>query len=160
MARVPARKYDTYFLGAGFSRAVGLPNTAELLTKVHALAKDHGLKIDDELRDAYRYFYPEEAKSFVPESVDFFAVLRANMDVARNMPGAFEHPSLLRELRVAIARILCECIRGGEIPASGWSSVERIIRPGNVVITSNWDVFNRALRGPKGHSAPPWRAAG
>lgn len=150
MARAPARKYDTYFLGAGFSRAVGLPNTAELLTKVHALAGNHGLKIDDELHDAYRYFYPEEAKSFVPEPVDFFAVLRANLDVARNMPGAFEHPSLLRELRVAIARILCGCIREGEVPASGWSSVESIIRPGNVIITSNWDVFIEhyaALRG-------------
>lgn len=141
MARAPARKYDTYFLGAGFSRAVGLPNTAELLHEVHNLAKYHGLKIDTELRDAYRYFYPEEAKSFVPEPVDFFAVLRANADVARGMPGAFEHPNLLGELRVSIARILCERLRDCEIPENGWPGVERIVKPGHVIITSNWDVF-------------------
>jgi hypothetical protein len=141
MARAPTRRCDTYFLGAGFSRAVGLPNTAELLNEVHALAKWHGLKIDRHLRDAYGYFYPEEAKTFVPEAVDFFAVLRANADVARGMPGAFEHQDLLGELRVAVARILCERLRDCSIPDEGWPSVEEIIKPGQVIITSNWDIF-------------------
>jgi SIR2-like domain len=141
VARAPARKFETYFLGAGFSRAVGLPNTAELLHEVHSLAQWHGLKIDTELHDAYRYFYPEEATSFVPEAVDFFAVLRANSDVARGMPGAFEHPNLLGELRLAIARILCEGMRDCAIPEEGWSGVEGIVKPGHVIITSNWDVF-------------------
>lgn len=141
MARAPIRKYDTYFLGAGFSRAVGLPNTAELLNEVHALAKWHSLKIESHLRDAYRYFYPEEATTFVPEPVDFFAVLRANADVARGMPGAFEHQSLLGELRLAVARILCERLRDCAIPDEGWAKVEEVIKPGHVVITSNWDVF-------------------
>jgi len=100
MARAPSRKWETYFLGAGFSRSVGLPNTAELLTEVHALASREGLALEDHLRSAYRYFYPEEASSFVPEAVDFFSVLRANEDVARGMPGAFEHASLLNDLRL------------------------------------------------------------
>ena len=93
MARAPDRKWNTYFLGAGFSRSVGLPNTAELLADVHALAKRDGLILDEQLRSAYRYFYPEEAASFVPEVVDFFSVLRAHEDVAKGMPGAFAHPS-------------------------------------------------------------------
>jgi hypothetical protein len=141
MARAPDRRLDTYFLGAGFSRSVGLPNTAELLTQVHDLAKDHGLNLDDDLRDAYRYFYPEEARSFIPEVVDFFSVLRANEDVARGMPGAFEHPGLLPELRLAVARLLCERLRGIAIPDTGWTNVDRIVKTGQVVITSNWDLF-------------------
>src|SRR3954454_7825875 len=141
MARAPDRTRDTYFLGAGFSRAIGLPNTAELLSEVHKLAKRNGLKIEEQLRAAYRYFYPEEARTFVPDVVDFFSVLRANEDVARGMPGAFAHPELLGELRLAIARLLCEQLRELQIPASGWKALDRIVKPGSVVITSNWDLF-------------------
>ncbi len=141
MARAPDRKRETYFLGAGFSRSVGLPNTAELLTEVHDLAKREGLTIEDHLRDAYRYFYPEEASTFVPDPVDFFSVLRANEEVARGMPGAFEHAGLLNELRLAVARILFERTRDVEIPADGWDSVNRLVQPGRVIITSNWDIF-------------------
>jgi hypothetical protein len=141
MARAPDRKWNSYFLGAGFSRSVGLPNTAELLTDVHALAKRDGLVLEEHLKAAYRYFYPEEAQSFVPEVVDFFSVLRAHEDVAKGMPGAFAHPELLNDLRLAIARLLCERTRDLSIPEDGWAGVERIIRPGSVIITSNWDLF-------------------
>ena len=74
-APVPQRTRTVYFLGAGFSRALNLPNTAELLTEVHALAAAKNLAIGRKLRDAYKFFYPEEADSFVPEVVDFFSVL-------------------------------------------------------------------------------------
>jgi hypothetical protein len=141
MARAPSRKWETYFLGAGFSRSVGLPNTAELLTEVHALAHREGLVLEEHLRSAYRYFYPEEAASFVPEAVDFFSVLRANEDVARGMPGAFEHASLLNDLRLAVTRLLCERTRDLHVPNGGWANVDRIVRPGRVIITSNWDLF-------------------
>ena len=141
MARAPSRKWDTYFLGAGFSRSVGLPNTAELLSEVHGLASREGLTLEDHLRSAYRYFYPEEALSFVPEAVDFFSVLRANEDVARGMPGAFEHANLLNDLRLAVTRLLCERTRDLHIPGGGWANVDRIVRPGRVIITSNWDLF-------------------
>ncbi|MGH3427756.1 MAG: hypothetical protein ACRDQZ_09350 [Mycobacteriales bacterium] len=73
--------------------------------------------------------------------MDFFAVLRTNTDVARGMPGAFEHQNLLGELRLAVARILCERLRDCVIPDGGWSRLEEIIKPGHVIITSNWDVF-------------------
>jgi hypothetical protein len=132
---------ETYFLGAGFSRSVGLPNTAELLTEVHALAKRANLALGDQLRQAYRYFYPEEAETFVPDPVDFFSVLRANEDVARGMPGAFKHVSLLKDLRFAVARILCERTRDQTVPDTGWPAVDRIVRRGQVIITSNWDFF-------------------
>jgi hypothetical protein len=141
VASVPARTRETYFLGAGFSRAVGLPNTAELLVEVHKLAQSHDLVIDGHLRDAYAYFYPEEATSFVPEVVDFFSVLRANEDVSQGMPGAFEHTTLLAELRLSIVRILCDRLRQIAIPPEGWAAVERIVRPGNIVVTSNWDLL-------------------
>jgi hypothetical protein len=141
MARVPARTRDTYFLGAGFSRAIGLPNTAELLVEVHSMAAAHYLLIDTQLRDAYKYFYPEEARSFVPEVVDFFSVLRANEDVSQGMPGAFEHTGLLADLRLAIVRILCDRLRQIAVPDGGWRHIENIVQPGNVIITSNWDLL-------------------
>jgi hypothetical protein len=141
MAGAPRRTLDTYFLGAGFSRSVDLPNTAELLTQVHQLAEREGSPIEGELREAYRYFYPEEAESFVPEVVDFFSVLHANEHLARGMPGGFRHPGLLNDLRLAIARILCERTRDLVVPTGGWASVDRIVQPGRVIITSNWDLF-------------------
>lgn len=141
MARAPDRTRDTYFLGAGFSRSVGLPNTAELLTEIHKLARREGLVLEDHLREAYRYFYPEESGSFVPEAVDFFSVLRANEDVSRGMPGAFKYPSLLNDLRLAAARLLCERTRDLVVPEAGWANVDRIVKPGRVIITSNWDLF-------------------
>ena len=141
MARVPARTRNAYFLGAGFSRAIGLPNTAELLVEVHNLATAQDLIIERHLRDAYKYFYPEEARSFVPEVVDFFSVLRANEDVSQGMPGAFEHTGLLADLRLAIVRILCDRLRQITIPDGGWPNLERVVRPGNVIVTSNWDLL-------------------
>lgn len=105
------------------------------------MARAHSLVIDRHLKDAYKYFYPEEATTFVPETVDFFSVLRANEDVSQGMPGAFEHTSLLSDLRLAIVRILCDRLRGISIPAGGWPNVEKIARPGNVIITSNWDLL-------------------
>ena len=44
---------------------------------MHALAKREQLVIDEHLRAAYKYFYPEEATNFVPEVVDFFSDERA-----------------------------------------------------------------------------------
>jgi hypothetical protein len=159
MARAPDRKWDTYFLGAGFSRSVGLPNTAELLREVHDLAARDGLVIGAHLGDAYKYFYPDEAKTFRPEVVDFFSVLRANEEVSRGMPGAFEHGSLLTDLRFVIARILCEKTRDLEIPDVGWANINEIIKPGSVIVTSNWDVFvehyARAMKVPLRLGGPP-----
>ena len=108
---------------------------------MHALARRENLVIAEHLKQAYRYFYPEESKSFIPEVVDFFSVLRAHDDVARKMPGSFAYPSLLNDLRLAIVRLLCERTRDLVIPEGGWPNVDRIIKPGHVIITSNWDLF-------------------
>jgi SIR2-like protein len=147
-APIPRRTRNVYFLGAGFSRALGLPNTAELLTEVHRLAQSRNLAIDRKLRAAYKYFYPEEADAFVPEVVDFFSVLRAYEDVsgivdsgAPRFPGGFAHPGLLTELRLVVVRLLCDRLRQIQIPPGGWATVEQIVRPGNVIITSNWDLL-------------------
>lgn len=146
-APVPARTRSVYFLGAGFSRALGLPNTAELLRDVHRLADTRNLTIGRKLTDAYQYFYPEQAPSFMPDVVDFFSVLRAYEDVAfeadgrPRFPGGFRHPGLLTELRLTVVRLLCERLRQIQIPDEGWPNVDTIVTPGNVVITSNWDLF-------------------
>lgn len=137
-----------FFLGAGFSRSLGLPNTAELLMEVRKLADAKNLAIDRKLREAYRYFYPEEAEEFVPDVVDFFSVLRAYEDVSGiasegkpRFPGGFSHPGLLTELRLVVVRLLCERLRQVQMPPGGWATVEQMLQPGNVVITSNWDLF-------------------
>jgi hypothetical protein len=146
-APIPQRTRSVFFLGAGFSRALGLPNTAELLTEVHKLAKARNLLIGGRLRDAYRYFYPEEAATFIPDVVDFFSVLRAYEDVSGGADGAprfaggFEHHTLLTDVRFLIVRLLCERLRAIEVPDGGWPAVEAMFQPGNVIVTSNWDLF-------------------
>lgn len=146
-APIPVRTRNVSFLGAGFSRALGLPNTAELLTEVHNLARARKLLIGRRLRDAYKYFYPEEATTFVPDVVDFFSVLRAYEDIsvgedgAPRFAGGFRDHTLLTDLRFIVVRLLCEQLRAIPIPNGGWPSVEAILRPGNVVVTSNWDLF-------------------
>lgn len=138
---IPVRRRNTFFLGAGFSRALNLPNTAELLGEVAKAASERHLALTTQLREAYKYFYPEEATSFVPEVVDFFSVLRAYEDVGRGLPGAFKYPGLLNDLRFAIARVLTDRVREVDIPAAGWRTLDEIFAHGNVVITSNWDLL-------------------
>jgi hypothetical protein len=136
-----------FFLGAGFSRALGLPNTAELLAEVHKLAKARNLLIGRRLREAYKYFYPEEATTFVPDVVDFFSVLRAYEDVsvgadgAPRFAGGFKDHTLLTDLRFMVVRLLCDRLRTIQVPDEGWPAVEGMFQPGNVVVTSNWDLF-------------------
>ena len=146
-APIPVRTRNVFFLGAGFSRALGLPNTAELLTEVHNLAKARNLLIGRRLREAYKYFYPEEATTFVPDVVDFFSVLRAYEDIsvgkdgAPRFAGGFRDHTLLTDLRFIVVRLLCEQLRAIPIPNGGWPSVDAILQPGNVIVTSNWDLF-------------------
>jgi hypothetical protein len=128
-ANVPERDLTCYFLGAGFSSAFGLPNTTVLLTKVHELADKYGLAIGDDLKAAYKFFYPEESASFVPEVVDFFSVVRAYEDVAKGFPGGFGYPSLLTDLKLSIARLICTEVRDLEIPAAGWPQLDEGDRP-------------------------------
>lgn len=109
-----------------------------LLSEVHKTAPT---TLISHLKAGYKYFYPEEAPTFVPEVVDFFSVLRAYEDVARGLPSGFKHPSLLADLRFAIALLVCDRVRNIAIPDDGWPALDKILTPGNVVITSNWDLF-------------------
>jgi hypothetical protein len=146
-APIPQRTRNVFFLGAGFSRALGLPNTAELLTEVHKLARAKKLVIRGRLREAYKYFYPEEATSFIPDVVDFFSVLRAYEDVsvgtdgAPRFAGGFKDHTLLTDLRFIVVRLLCVRLRSIQVPDGGWPAVEAMLKPGHVIVTSNLDLF-------------------
>ena len=63
--------------------------------------------------------------------MDCFSVLKAYEEVAKGLPGGFEHPALLTELKLMITRILCEEVRDLPTPAAGWPSVEGIVRRGS-----------------------------
>lgn len=147
MARPPTRNKQVYFLGAGFSRAAGLPNTAELLTEVDALAETHtawGVSKDmsSRLAEAYKYFYPERGNGFRPDVVDFFSVLTTYAAIDRGgLPDGFGDSALLADLRFAIAQVLCQrtkALNEAQL-RSAEPDLNEMIRPGNVIITSNWD---------------------
>lgn len=140
MAKVPNRTRRVFFLGAGFSRSLGLPNTQELLDDVASHVADK------ELRKAYRHFYPvERVTGFRPNVVDFFSLLQAHAAIARQLDGAalpgdpfLEAPKLLRDLRWAIVRRLLLATRALDFsdPLPG---IERMFDGNSVLITSNWD---------------------
>ncbi len=158
MARPPDRKRSVFFLGAGFSCAAGLPNTAALLAAVHDLAQSNrawGISKDIEKRlvDAYRYFYPDKGPGFRPEVVDFFSVLTAYNQIDRKgLPDGFPDRELLSDLRFAIVHVLCEGLRelADNHLAATHQLLDRMIQPGNVVITTNWDnLVERAAQARK-----------
>lgn len=147
MARPPDRKREVYFLGAGFSCAAGLPNTAALLAAVHALAQANvawgiSKNIESRLEDAYAFFYPDKGDGFRPEVVDFFSVLTAYNQIDRTgLPDGFPDRELLADLRFAIVHVLCEALRNLDdvVLAADHDLLDRMVQPGNVVITTNWD---------------------
>ncbi len=147
MARSPARQRNVYFLGAGFSKAFGLPNTAELLSEVHALSDSSShwgvsRNIPSRLESAYRYFYPEEGKNFRPPVGDFFMVLATYTEVAgAGLPQGFPDNNLLDDLKFAIASILCTRTKVVDNQlAESHEYLDEVLNPGNIAITSNWDL--------------------
>lgn len=166
MARSPNRIRDVFFLGAGFSKAAGLPNTAELLTAAHDLSQTSqhwGVSRDlgNRLDRAYEYFYPDHAQGFRPEVGDFFTVLSTYGEIARQgLPQGFPDRDLLIDLKFAITKILSDRSRSaGPALDNPHPVVDQVIQRGNVVVTSNWDLLvERAaeLRGvPIRLSGPP-----
>lgn len=86
-----------YFVGAGLSCALGMPNTAALITDVkHEL--DHGTwrnsaNLGGELKAAFKAFYPDgEDKGFTPDAVDFFSTLHIYVEVCAGYPGTLPTP--------------------------------------------------------------------
>lgn len=146
MAKSPARNRTVYFLGAGFSRAFHLPNTAELLTAVHALSSENAhwgvsRNITSRLKEAYRYFYPARGAHFTPPVGDFFTVLTTYQEVAGSgLPQGFSDTELLGDLKFALASILCARVKEiDERLANPHPFLDRALVPGTVIVTSNWD---------------------
>ena len=79
----------------------------------------------------------------MPDVVDFFSSLRTYLDVGAGLPGGFaDAPHLYRALKIAIAQLLIKKLKQCE-PAlrSGHAYLDEVVKPGNVVVTSNWDVL-------------------
>jgi hypothetical protein len=97
--------------------------------------------------DAYKAFYPDgDKKFFIPGTVDFFSSLQAYIDIgAPGLPGVRlrEARELLRELKLAIAKLLIDRLRDAEkngILAVTNDYLSTMVQPGNVIVTTNWDL--------------------
>jgi hypothetical protein len=163
-APIPERDRKVYFAGAGLSCALGLPNTPSLLEEILALAgRVQWLQSKDlprRVREAIKYFYPDGTiAGFRPDVVDFFSALRTYIDVGAGLVGGFrDAAALYRDLKFAIAHLLIERIRAVDQAFAGRHEyLDQVVRPGNIVITSNWDVVIERFAQVKG---VPLRFAG
>jgi len=147
-APIPARDRNVFFVGAGLSVAMGLPNTAMLLDGVLDLSrrsnrwKNEGL--EERLEKAFKYFYPEAIHAgYRPDVVDFFSALRTYLDVGTGLPGGFtDAPHLYRSIKSAITHLLIEKLRQCNKPLkAGHLYLDEMLTPGNFIITSNWDLL-------------------
>jgi hypothetical protein len=142
------RDREVYFVGAGLSCALGLPNTAMLLDGVLELASESKRwqreDLEGRLRQAFQYFYPDAVhEGYMPDVVDFFSALRTYLDVGAGLPGGFpDAPHLYRALKIAIAQLLIRKLRQcGPTLEEGHDYLDGVVRRGNIVVTSNWDVL-------------------
>jgi hypothetical protein len=152
-------------IGAGLSCALGVPNTASLVSAVmDAYAKGPGWRHSGPLKrlpDSFRFFYPDGgSRDFRPSAVDFFSTLKSYIDTAEGLPGGLKDaPELYRSLKFAIARIIIERLRqcDGRLAVGSHDYLNRIVKPGNIVVTSNWDV---AIERYAWHKGVPVRWSG
>jgi hypothetical protein len=145
---IPEREWNVYFVGAGLSCALGLPNTAMLLDEVIELAERSSrwqrVDLRSDLERAFEFFYPDAVhEGYKPDVVDFFSALRTYLDVGAGLPGGFgDAPALYRSLRIAIAQVLIEKTKQAKkLLKEGHPDLDEIVQPGNIVVTSNWDVL-------------------
>lgn len=151
MARAPSRTRTVYFLGAGFSKAFGLPLTSELLHCLEALASEEsgkflndGKHLHERLGEVYRHLYPDGQNSgFRPPVMDFFSSLATYIDLSRSFnstsfPGGNPR-GFQRLLKLGIARILIDRTRSIASDHFRAPMLDSIVKPGGIVITSNWD---------------------
>ena len=147
-APIPKRERQVYFVGAGVSCALGLPNTAGLLDGVFELSEQKhrwgvSEKLPERLNSAFKFFYPDAVSAgFRPDVVDFFSALRTYVDIGAGFAGGFrDAPDLYRSLKFAIAHLLIERIKEVDARLEGDHAYLRdVVAPGNIVITSNWDL--------------------
>jgi hypothetical protein len=135
-------------VGAGLSCSLGLPNTASLVSAVmdaysRGPAWCHSRPLE-RLSDSFKFYYPDGgSRDFRPDAVDFFSSLKTYIDTAEGLRGGFKDaPELYRALKFAIARELIERLRrvDAHLAAGGHPYLDRIVQPGNIVVTSNWDI--------------------
>jgi hypothetical protein len=134
-------------VGAGLSCALGLPNTASLVSAVldeYARVKKwrHSGGLSG-MPTAFKFFYPDGGnKDFRPDAVDFFSMLKSYIETAEGLPGGLKDaPELYRSLKFAIARILIEGLRTCDqrLAKCNHEYLNKLVQPGNIVVTSNWD---------------------
>lgn len=146
--RPPIRRLKTLFLGAGASKAAGIPLTEELLENVwprRGSSRWNQVRSEDSwnasLLQAVRVLYPDgDLVGYRPNVADFFTVLEV---VAAVHDGRARLPvrasELLAELRTEIALGLLGTLKTmsvSETPQYGWLTSPN--RP-KIIITSNWD---------------------
>lgn len=154
--RPPGRKLRVMFLGAGASKAAGLPLTEELLKHIWprdhesglapwAICRDRSIWRRD-LENAVKVMYPDGGSpGFRPLVSDFFTLLevidRVHSDRQR-LPMA--PADLLRDLRSEIAHGLLQAVashRRGMAKTPHYKWLQRPSTRPNVIITSNWDTL-------------------
>jgi hypothetical protein len=144
------------FLGAGASKAAGLPLTEELLK--HIWPRDHENGIESwarcrdrgawkrDLEKAVKVMYPDGGSpGFRPLVSDFFTLLevidRVHSDRQR-LPMA--PTELLRDLRSEIAHGLLAAVAGHRRGMANTPHYRWLLKPNtrpHVIITSNWDTL-------------------
>jgi hypothetical protein len=109
------------------------------------------------LAAAFGAFYPDgNNKDYLPDTVDFFSSLQAFIDIgAPGLPGVQikDAPELMRELKLGIARLLVDRLKDAETRSRLTNENEylnQMVQPGNVLITTNWDVLIERFAQMKG----------
>jgi len=137
-----------FLLGAGVSSAFKLPNTPALLKELDSAAAgwgEVGADLKSRLTQAYEFLYPDAIyHHYQPDVVDFFSALSAFVGMGTGWPGTSlkDGPELLRRLKRGIAHLLITKERAIDTNAlRRHSYLSRVVRPGNIVITTNWDTL-------------------
>ncbi len=96
------------------------------------------------MKRAFVLFYPDgKNKDFSPDAVDFFSTLKSYIETSSGFPGGLQDaPELYRKLKFAIARLLLEKLRDSDrrLKAGNHGYLDAMVKPGNIVVTSNWDI--------------------
>lgn len=148
---IPPRDRKVFFFGAGLSSAFRLSNTPSLLTDTLSYSKSptgNWLSSHDfssRLEEAFRFFYPDALHiGFQPDVVDFFSTLRTYIEVGAGLVGTGfrDAPDLYRLLRRGIGSMLLDQMRNiSSTKFARHGYLTDVLRPGNIVITSNWDLL-------------------